>query len=63
LKAGNNEEKNIFELATSCQLDKPLEAYIPWQKIDYEVWHHMLIAAGAAVVVQWGTVSPKCLSL
>jgi hypothetical protein len=63
LKAGNNEEKNIFELATSCQLDKPLEAYTPWQKIDYEVWHHMLIAAGAAVVVQWGTVSPKCLSL
>jgi hypothetical protein len=64
LKADNNRKRNIFEVAESCKLDEPLlHAYTPWQKIDSTVWHHMLIAAGAAIFVQWGTVCIKYLFL
>jgi hypothetical protein len=64
LKADNCQKRNIFEVAESCKLDKPLlQAYTPWQKIDSTVWHHMLIAAGAAIFVQWGTVCIKYLFL
>lgn len=64
LKAGNNQKKNIIEVAASCQLDKVLlQAYTPWQKIDSIVWHHMLIAAGAAIFVQWGTASTTYTSV
>jgi hypothetical protein len=64
LKTDHNQAKNIFELAESCKLDEPLlEAYTPWQKIESKVWHHMLIAAGAAIFVQWGTVGIKYLFL
>jgi hypothetical protein len=62
LKADNSQKRNIFEVAESCKLDKPLlQAYTPWQEIDSTVWHHMLIAAGAAIFVQWGTVCIKYL--
>jgi hypothetical protein len=58
LKAGNNQRRNSVDVAESCQLDKVLlQAYTPWQEIDSIVWHHMLIAAGAAIFVQWGTAS------
>jgi hypothetical protein len=62
LKADNSQKRNIFEVAESCKLDKPLlQAHTPWQEIDSTVWHHMLIAAGAAIFVQWGTVCIKYL--
>ena len=58
LKAGNNQRRNSVDVAESCQLDNVLlEAYTRWRKIDSIVWHHMLIAAGAAIFVQWGTAS------
>jgi hypothetical protein len=64
MRAGNNQNRNIFEVAKSCKLDKPLlQAYTPWRKIDSTVWHHMLIAAGAAIFVQWGTASTTYLFL
>jgi hypothetical protein len=54
LKADSNQKKDIFAIAASCRLDSAfLQAYTPWHKIDS--WHHMLIAAGAAIFVQWGT--------
>jgi hypothetical protein len=63
LKSDNSQKKNIFEVAGSCRLDRvPLEAYTPWEKIDSIVWHHMLIAAGGAIFVQWGTACIKFLS-
>jgi hypothetical protein len=56
LKAESSQKKDIAEVAASCHLDSALlQAYTPWHKIDS--WHHMLIAAGAAIFVQWGTVS------
>jgi hypothetical protein len=63
LKDGDNKKNNIVEVAESCRLDKALQAYTPWQEIDSMVWHHMLIAAGAAMFVQWGTASTTHLFL
>jgi len=58
LKAGKSQCENIFEVAEACKLsEEPLEAYTPWRKTDPTLWHHILIAAGAAIFVQWGTVS------
>lgn len=58
LKADNNEDKNTLEFAESCELDEVrLQAYTQWRETNAEVWHHMLIASGAAIFVQWGTAS------
>ncbi len=58
LKAGNSQGEDIFEVAEACKLcEIPLEAYTPWDETDPALWHHILIAAAAAIFVQWGTVS------
>jgi hypothetical protein len=57
LKAGDRQKKGIAEVAAACKLDRVLlQAYTPWREIDIRAWHDMLIAAGAAIFVQWGTV-------
>ena len=57
-EADPNRKTNIVEVAESCKLDKYLlQAYTPRQEIGSTVWHHMLIGAGAAIFVQWGTAS------
>lgn len=62
LQAGTNQEKNLIDVAASCQLDKvDLQAYTPWMKIQSNVWHQMFIAAMVAIFVQWGTVRTICL--
>ena len=53
---GQNRDVDLFKVASSCNLERPLQAYTPWAKIDSVVWHHLIIAAGAAIFVQWGTV-------
>ncbi|CZR66431.1 uncharacterized protein PAC_16332 [Phialocephala subalpina] len=62
LAAGKSRKGNIFEVAESCSLDKRLlQAYTPWRKTDPTVWYHILIAAGAAIFVQWGTTGPAIM--
>jgi hypothetical protein len=62
LAIGKNQHRNMYEVAESCDLNKkPLQAYTPWRETDATTWHHILIAAGAAMFLQWGTVSQNDL--
>jgi hypothetical protein len=58
----NLSKMDLFGIAEACKIDKKyLQAYTPWGNIDSIVWHHMLITCGAAIFVQWGTVSTNLL--
>ena len=48
------------QVANYCNLplDISIRTYTPWSEIPANVWFHIILAAAAALFVQWGTTGP-----
>lgn len=62
-RASANSRGDAFGVANYCGLtiDNAILAYPKWKRISSEVWIQMLVAAGAAIFVQWGTTGTAIL--
>lgn len=62
-RANANSRGDAFGVANYCGLtiDNAMLAYLKWKKISSEAWIQMLVAAGVANFVQWGTTGTAIL--
>lgn len=53
---------DLDQVAAYCGLQNiNLNAYASWSELDAQVFHHLLFASLAGIIVQWGTTGPAIL--